>query len=156
MARGALVRLQARDGSRTSGNEPSLACRASASITGCVRKSLLRLRPSAYLTRDHRLVAAITLRLKTKMQAAKTPTVSPRLAPSGAGARRVFLRSLCARRCPIGSLNLVRGESSAWLILVRHVRYNIPQNRCYCGKWQKATKCKKRNAKGVFPHLIEL
>ena len=54
-ARGALVRLQARDGSRTSDNEPSLACRASASITGCVRKSLLRLRPSACLTRDHRL-----------------------------------------------------------------------------------------------------
>ena len=88
MARGALVRLQARDGSRTSDNEPSLACRASASITGCVRKSLLRLRPSAYLTRDHRLVAATTLRLKTKMQAAKTSTVSPRVAPSGAGARR--------------------------------------------------------------------
>ena len=59
MARGALVRLQARDGSRTSDNEPSLACRASASITGCVRKSLLRLRPSAYLTRDHRLGAAL-------------------------------------------------------------------------------------------------
>ena len=57
MARGALVRLQTRDGSRTSDNEPSLACRASASITGCVRKSLLRLRPSAYLTRDHRLDA---------------------------------------------------------------------------------------------------
>ena len=70
--------------------------------------------------------------------------------------RRVFLRSLCARRCPIDSLNLIRGESSAWLILVRHVRYNIPQNRCYCGKWQKTTKCKKRNAKGVSPHLIEL
>ena len=79
MARGALVRLQARDGSRTSDNEPSLAItaaqaglafysepsrakrvpsRASASITGCVRKSLLRLRPSACLTRDHRLGAA--------------------------------------------------------------------------------------------------
>ena len=100
--------------------------------------------------------AATTLRLKTKMQAAKTSTVSPRVAPSGAGARRVSFRSICARRCPIGSLNLIRGESSAWLILVRHVRYNIPQNRCYCGKWQKATKCKKRNAKGVFPHLIEL
>ena len=100
--------------------------------------------------------AATTLRLKTKMQAAKTSTVSPRVAPSGAGARRVFLRSICARRCPIDSLNLARGESSAWLILVRHVRYNIPQNRCYCGKWQKTTKCKKRNAKGVFPHLIEL
>ena len=113
MARGALVRLQARDGSRTSGNEPSLACRASASITGCVRKSLLRLRPSAYLTRDHRLVAAITLRLKTKMQAAKTPTVSPRLAPSGAGARRVFLRSICARRCSIDSLNLVRDKNAS-------------------------------------------
>ena len=55
MARGALVRLQARDGSRTSDKLPSLACRASASISGCVRKSLLRLRPYAYLTRDHRL-----------------------------------------------------------------------------------------------------
>ena len=55
MARGALVRLQARDGFRTSDKEPSLACRASASISGCVRKSLLRLRPYAYLTRDHRL-----------------------------------------------------------------------------------------------------
>jgi hypothetical protein len=81
--RGALVRLQARDGSRTSDNEPSLAItaaqaglafcsepsrakrvpsRASASIAGCVRKSLLRLRPSAYLTRDHRLGLATTLR----------------------------------------------------------------------------------------------
>ena len=58
MARGALVRLQARDGSRTSDNEPSLACRASASISGCVRKFLLRLRPFAYLISDHRLVAA--------------------------------------------------------------------------------------------------
>ena len=58
MARGALVRLQARDGYHTSDNEPSLACHASASITGCVRKSLLRLRPSACLTRDHRLGAA--------------------------------------------------------------------------------------------------
>ena len=55
MARGALVRLQARDGYHTSDNEPSLACHASASITGCVRKSLSRLRPSACLTRDHRL-----------------------------------------------------------------------------------------------------
>ena len=55
MARGALVRLQGRDGSHTSDNEPSLVCRASAHITGCVRKSLLRLRPSACLTRDHRL-----------------------------------------------------------------------------------------------------
>ena len=60
MARGALVRLQARDGSRTSDKLPSLACRASASITGCVRKTLLRLRPSAYLTRDHRLGAALS------------------------------------------------------------------------------------------------
>ena len=34
--------------------------RASASITGCVRKTLLRLRPSAYLTRDHRLGAALS------------------------------------------------------------------------------------------------
>ena len=86
-------------------------------------------------------------------------SLSSALAPSSLASpsiRRVCLRSICARRCPIGSLNLVRGESSAWLILVRHVRYNIPQNRCYCGKWQKATKCKKRNAKGVFPHLIEL
>ena len=58
MARGALVRLQARDGSHTSDNEPSLACHASASITGCVRKFLLRLRPFAYLTRDHWLGAA--------------------------------------------------------------------------------------------------
>ena len=58
MARGALVRLQGRDGYRTSDKLPSLACHASASITGCVRKSLLRLRPSACLTRDHRLVAA--------------------------------------------------------------------------------------------------
>ena len=65
MARGALVRLQGRDGSRTSDNEPSLVCRASASISGCVRKSLLRLRPSACLTRDHRLVAAIAMRQKT-------------------------------------------------------------------------------------------
>jgi len=77
--RGALVRLQARDGSRTSDKLPSLAItaaqaglafcsepsrakrvpsRASASITGCVRKTLLRLRPSAYLTRDHRLALA--------------------------------------------------------------------------------------------------
>ena len=55
MARGALVRLQGRDGYRTSDKSPSLACHASASITGCVRKSLLRLRPSACLTRDHRL-----------------------------------------------------------------------------------------------------
>ena len=44
MARGALVRLQARDGSRTSDKLPSLACRASASITGWLRKRLLRLR----------------------------------------------------------------------------------------------------------------
>ena len=58
MARGALVRLQGRDGYRTSDKLPSLACHASASITGCVRKSLLRLRPSACLTRDHRLGAA--------------------------------------------------------------------------------------------------
>ena len=57
--------------------------------------------------------AATTLRLKTKMQAAKTPTVSPRLAPSGAGARRVFLRSLCARRCPIDSLNLIRDKTAS-------------------------------------------
>jgi len=59
MVRGALVRLQARNGSRTSDKLPSLACRASASIAGYVRKSLLRLRPSAYLTRDHRLVSAL-------------------------------------------------------------------------------------------------
>jgi len=79
--RGALVRLQARDGSRTSDKLPSLAItaaqaglafcsepsrakrvpsRASASITGCVRKTLLRLRPSAYLTRDHRRGAALS------------------------------------------------------------------------------------------------
>ena len=86
-------------------------------------------------------------------------SLSSALAPSSLASpsiRRVFLRSICARRCPIGSLNLVRGESSAWLILVWHVRYTMPQNRCYCGKWQKATKCKKRNAKGVSPHLIEL
>ena len=57
--------------------------------------------------------AATTLRLKTKMQAAKTPTVSPRLAPSGAGARRVFLRSICARRCSIDSLNLVRDKTAS-------------------------------------------
>ena len=71
--RGALVRLQARDGSRTSDNEPYLAItaaqaglafcsepsrakrvpsRASASITCCVRKRLLRLRDkTAPLTR---------------------------------------------------------------------------------------------------------
>ena len=73
MARGALVRLQARDGSRTSDKLPSLACRASASITGCVRKSLLRLRPYAYLTRDHRLVAATAFRLKTKRMPPKHP-----------------------------------------------------------------------------------
>jgi hypothetical protein len=65
MARGALVRLQGRDGSHTSDNEPSLVCRASAHITGCVRKSLLRLRPSACLTRDHRLGLAIAMRQKT-------------------------------------------------------------------------------------------
>jgi hypothetical protein len=80
MARGALVRLQARDGFHTSDKLPSLAItaaqaglafcsepsrakrvpsRASASITGCVRKSLLRLRPSACLTRDHRLGATL-------------------------------------------------------------------------------------------------
>ena len=76
MARGALVRLQARDGFRTSDNKPSLACHASASITGCVRKSLLRLRPSAYLTRDHRLGAATALRQKT--HAAETPPPRPR------------------------------------------------------------------------------
>ena len=58
MARGDVVRLQVRDGYRTSDKLPSLACHASASITGCVRKSLLRLRPSACLTRDHRLGAA--------------------------------------------------------------------------------------------------
>ena len=153
MARGALVRLQARDGSRTSDNEPSLACRASASITGCVRKSLLRLRPSAYLTRDHRLVAATTLRLKTKMQAAKTSTVSPRVAPSGAGARRVFLRSLCARRCPIDSLNLIRDKIAVWLISAWQFRYNMTQSRCKQGKRRKATKwaIKRATQKGCFP-----
>ena len=58
MARGDVVRLQVRDGYRTSDKLPSLACHASASITGCVREHLLRLRPSAYLTRDHRLGVA--------------------------------------------------------------------------------------------------
>jgi len=75
MARGALVRLQARDGFRTSDNEPSLACRASASIPGCVRKSLLRLRPSAYLTRDHRLGLATALRQKNACRR-NTPSAS--------------------------------------------------------------------------------
>ena len=153
MARGALVRLQARDGSRTSGNEPSLACRASASITGCVRKFLLRLRPSAYLTRDHRLVAATTLRLKTKMQAAKTSTVSPRVAPSGAGARRVSFRSICARRCPIGSLNLIRDKIAVWLISAWQFCYNMTQSRCKQGKRRKTTKwaIKRAMPKGCLP-----
>ena len=71
--RGALVRLQARDGFHTSDNKPSLACRASASITGCVRKSLLRLRPSAYLTRDHRLGLATALRLRQNACRRNTP-----------------------------------------------------------------------------------
>ena len=52
--------------------------RASASITGCVRKSLLRLRPYACLTRDHRLGLAIALRLKAKPHAAETPPPLPR------------------------------------------------------------------------------
>ena len=81
MARGALVRLQGRDGSRTSDNEPSLACRASASISGCVRKLLLRLRPSACLTRDHRLVAAIAMRQKTHC-AETRPPLGSRASPS--------------------------------------------------------------------------
>jgi len=75
MARGALVRLQDRDGSRTADNEPSLACRASADIAGCVRKSLLRLRPSAYLTRDHRLGFAITLRHKVYAAETASPAL---------------------------------------------------------------------------------
>ena len=77
MARGALVRLQARDGSRTADNEPSLACRASASITGCVRKSLLRLRPSAYLTRDHRLGAALSPVTTQEHRFYSTTTLQP-------------------------------------------------------------------------------
>ena len=124
MARVALVRLQGRDGSHTSDNEPSLVCRASAHITGCVRKSLLRLRPSACLTRDHRLGLAIALRLKT--HASVIPTVTAqctlgswgkatharRLAPTFYKAR--FLRSICARRCSIDSLNLARDRFAAF------------------------------------------
>ena len=80
-ARGALVRLQARDGSRTSDKLPSLACRASASITGCVRKSLLRLRPYAYLTRDHRLVAALRFAICTSASVdIRKPPTTPKQA----------------------------------------------------------------------------
>ena len=92
MARGALVRLQARDGFRTSDNEPSVACRASASITGCVRKLFLRLRPSAYLTRDHRLGLAIALRLKTH-GAETPPPLGSRASPSAIPSLRSALTS---------------------------------------------------------------
>ncbi len=97
--------------------------------------------------------AATALRLKTKMQAAKTSTVSPRVAPSGAGARRVFLRSLCARRCPIDSLNLIRDKIAVWLISAWQFRYNMTQSRCKQGKRRKTTKwaIKRATQKGCFP-----
>ena len=116
MARGALVRLQVRDGFHTSDNNPSLACRASASITGCVRKSLLRLRPSAYLTRDHRLGSATVLRLKQNACRRNTPTApaqsvnweSTTLAPAFAARPKASVDIPSWRRSKISPLHYKR------------------------------------------------
>ena len=129
MARGALVRLQARDGSRTSDKLPSLACRASASITGCVRKSLLRLRPYAYLTRDHRLVAATAFRLKTKRMPPKRPLRVRAITLSDATLTLPDSNQMVGDR-PRGTV--VKGLFAycwglVWLISARLLRYNIPQ-----------------------------
>ena len=43
--------------------------------------------------------------------------------------RRVFLRSSCARRCSIDSLNLTRVEFSALLISAWQLCYDMPQSR---------------------------
>ena len=139
-----------RRGARGLGLSPA-PCASAPVVFAAIRAAMLRRRDTGFSPCDvsHRASDEPRRRMSLSSALAPSSLASPSI-------RRVFLRSVCARRCPIGSLNLVRGESSAWLILVRHVRYNIPQNRCYCGKWQKATKCKKRNAKGVSPHLIEL
>ena len=135
--RGALVRLQARDGFHTSDNNPSLAIaaaqaglafcsepsrakrvpsRASASITGCVRKSLLRLRPSAYLTRDHRLGLATALRLKQNACRQNTPAApaqsvnweSTTLAPAFAARPKASVDIPSWRRSKISPLHYKR------------------------------------------------
>ena len=67
--------------------------------------------------------------------------------------RRVFLRSLCARRCPIDSLNLIRDKIAVWLISAWQFRYNMTQSRCKQGKRRKTTKwaIKRAAPKGCFP-----
>ena len=144
--RGALVRLQARDGSRTSDKLPSLAItaaqaglafcsepsrakrvpsRASASITGCVRKSLLRLRPYAYLTRDHRLVAAIASRQKT--HAAETPPPRPRHSLSNW--ESATLAPACAAR-PTASVDMPSWRRSEWLEWLGTARSRCKSHVC--------------------------
>ena len=127
--RGALVRLQARDGSRTSDKLPSLAItaaqaglafcsepsrakrvpsRASASITGCVRKTLLRLRPSAYLTRDHRLALAfasgwLVHRTSHRQAAATGAALSPLVRFPLVRFPTTTTRQKCRALCPYSS-----------------------------------------------------
>ena len=76
-----------------------------------IRVTMLRRRDTASSPRS-RLVShhanrrlAVPLRLLLARVALPRPSI-----------RRVFLRSLCARRCPIDSLSLVRGKSSSCLI----------------------------------------
>ena len=67
--------------------------------------------------------------------------------------RRVFLRSLCARRCPIDSLSLIRDKIAVWLISAWQFRYNMTQSRCKQGKRRKTTKwaIKTATQKGGLP-----
>ena len=67
--------------------------------------------------------------------------------------RRVFFRSICARRCPIDSLNLIRDKIAVWLISAWQFRYNMTQSRCKQGKRRKTTKwaIKTATQKGCLP-----
>ena len=60
-----------------------------------------------------RLATCLTAHPTNRVVACRSVRHSPPRPLPDLPLRRVFLRSICARRCPIGSLNLARVESSA-------------------------------------------
>ena len=111
-ANGARVRLSLRGKAR-------LLPRAASTV----RSAILRRRNTASSSRARPLAHHANCRRAVPLRSLLTH--APLARPS---IRRVFLRSFCARRCPIGSLNLARDRFAMRLILGRQIRYNMSRN----------------------------
>ena len=126
-----------RRGARGLGLTPA-PCAAAPVVFVAIRAAMLRRRNTGFSPCDVSHRASDEPRRRMSLSSALAP--SSLASPS---TRRVYLRSICARRCPVGSLNLARVSPGAKRSRRRRAQCGVQIRRAGDGVWNG------RNARGL-------